>query len=322
MKEGSTLMDRYLLGYRLHCIAEAKSPRTVTWYEQKLRIFRDYLTRQFQVTDPAAVTADHIRRFLAHMRDDVRVCDVNPCQPSATQPLSPHTVQGYYRSIHAFFSWLKREECIEKDPVANIRRPKVPETLVPTFSAGQIRNLLATSRKKRRTDFRDYAILLLLLDTGVRLAELTRLQEANLHLEEGYIQVLGKGNKERKVPLGVKVRKVLWQYLARYRPEPVHPRIANVFLNQNGTPMTPGGVYRMIARRGKEAGVTGVRCSPHTFRHTFAVSYLRNGGDVFSLQKILGHTSLIVTRMYCQLNDEDVQASHRACGPVDRLEWG
>ena len=315
-------MDRYLAGFRLHCIAEAKSPRTVMWYEHKLRIFRDYLHRQFQVDDPAEITADHIRTFLVHMRDEVHLGELNPHRLPEKKLLSPHTVQGYFRAVRAFFTWLMNEEYLDKDPCARIHRPKAPQNVVPTFDEEQIRRLLAIPERRRRNGFRDRTILLLLLDTGMRLSELTGLATGDLHLEDGYVRVTGKGSKERMVPLGSRVRKALWQYIARYRPEPEHPGIDAVFLNHDGTPMKPEGVYRMIVNRGKQAHIEGVRCSPHTFRHTFAVSFLRNGGDVFTLQRILGHTSLVVTRMYCNLNDNDIQAQHRQCGPVDRLGLG
>lgn len=312
-------MDRYLAGYRLHCIAEAKSPKTLLWYEHKLRIFSGYMRRQFDIDDPADITADHLRTFLVYLRDEVHAGDMNPHRPAEEHGLSPQTVQGYYRAIKAFFSWLVREEYLQADPMRRIKRPKIPQTVVATFSEEQIRRLLAVPERKTSLGFRDYAILMLLFDTGMRLSELARLKLSNLHLEEGYLQVLGKGSKERLVPLGNRSRKVLWQYTARHRPEPQHAGIENVFLNRDGTPLKAEGVYRMIVRRGKEARIEGVRCSPHTFRHTFAVAFLRNGGDVFSLQRILGHTSLVVTRMYCQLSDRDIQAQHQQCGPMDRM---
>ncbi len=169
--------------------------------------------------------------------------------------------------------------------------------------------------------FRSYTIMLLLLDTGIRLSELTGLRTQDLHLEQGYIQVQGKGEKQRLVPVGNKVRKVLWQYMARHRLEPAYPEIASVFLDEGGRPLSNGAVYRMINRAGTRAHLEEVRCSPHTFRHTFAVTFLRNGGDVFSLQRILGHSSLVVVRMYANLADSDIRAQHTRYGPVDRLGW-
>jgi integrase/recombinase XerD len=313
-------MYRYLAGFRLHCVAEGKSSRTVEWYEHKLRIFANYVEDQYSVDDPAAVEPDQIRAFLVHMREDVQANELNPHRPAEDRPLSAFTVQGYHRAIKCFCNWLVREEYLEKSPAQHISRPKAPRSIVKTFDPGQVRRLLSVPDRHTAAGFRSYTIMLLLLDTGIRLSELTGLRTQDLHLEQGYIQVQGKGEKQRLVPVGNKVRKVLWQYMARHRPETAYPEIANVFLDEGGRPIKGETVYRMVVRRGRQAGLEGVRCSPHTFRHTFAVSFLRNGGDVFSLQRILGHTSLVVTRMYCQLSESDIQAQHRRCSPVDRME--
>jgi len=312
-------MCKYQTGFRLHCVAEGKSPKTTQWYGHKLRIFGEYLDEQCAVADPGVATADQVRAFLAHMREDVQVGELNPHRKTGEKNLSPQTVQGYYRAIRAFYSWLLREGYLETDPTATIRRPKAAQTIVATFDEDQIRRLLAAPDKRTPRGYRDYVILLLLLDTGIRLGELVRLRVADMHLEDGYVQVYGKGSKERLVPVGNAVRKALWRYLAQYRPEPAHPGVQNVFLAPGGQPLKGESVYRMISRRGQEAEIKGVRCSPHTLRHTFAVSFLRNGGDVFSLQRILGHTSLVVTRMYCNLVDADIRAAHRRCSPADRL---
>jgi len=312
-------LERYLLGFRLNCVAEGRSPKTILWYDHKLHIFRRYLAQHHGIDDATAVTAEEIRAFLVHLREEVHRGDHDAHKRSQKALLSPQTIQGYYRAIKAFFSWMIREEYLENDPTRNIRRPKAPQTIVPTFDEEQVRRLLAVPDRTRPTGFRDYCILMLLLDTGVRLNELAGLRISDLHLEDGLIQVYGKGNKERMVPVGSKVRKLLWRYLAQHRPEPIYPEVQTVFLTPGGRPIKGETVYRMVVRRGRQAGLEGVRCSPHTFRHTFAVSFLRNGGDVFSLQRILGHTSLVVTRMYCQLSESDIQAQHRRCSPVDRM---
>jgi integrase/recombinase XerD len=315
-------MHRYLTGFRLNCVAEGKSPRTVRWYEHKLRIFSDYLRKQQQIHDFNQVEATHVRAFLVHLQQNVRVGDLNPNKPSEDKSLSPCTVQGYHRAIRVFFSWLIREEYLLKDPTRNIRRPKAPRTIVPTFDSGQIQRLLAVPNRNTALGYRDYCLMLLLLDTGIRLSELSRLELPDLHLEEGVIQIRGKGDKERLVPVGNKVRQSLWRYISKYRPEPAYADIESVFLNREGLPFRAKGIYSMIVRRGQTAELEGVRCSPHTFRHTFAVNYLRNGGDVFSLQRILGHSSLVVTRMYVNLADSDIRTQHRRYGPVDQLGLG
>jgi len=111
----------------------------------------------------------------------------------------------------------------------------------------------------------------------------------------------------------------LWKYINLYRPEPLTGKITSLFLNENGLPLTRSGVQQMLRRLGRAVGLTGARCSPHTFRHTFAKNYLLNGGDIFSLQKILGHSSLASVRVYLNLLNGDVKAQHQKFSPVDNL---
>ena len=121
------------------------------------------------------------------------------------------------------------------------------------------------------------------------------------------------------MPLGASLQKVLWKYVNRYRAEPALPGTGELFLTRDGRSMSPKTVWQMIRDCGERAGIAGVRCSPHTFRHTFAKSFLLNGGDLFTLQKILGHSSLEVVRMYVNLATDDVRVQHRRFSPVDTM---
>jgi site-specific recombinase XerD len=134
------------------------------------------------------------------------------------------------------------------------------------------------------------------------------------------LKVLGKGNKERLIPIGKHVQRLLWRYINRYRPEPALVNRHFLFLTRGGRPLTKDRVEKMMAYYGKKAGLQGVRCSPHTLRHTAAVRFLRHGGDVFSLQRMLGHSSLEMTRRYCELADIDVKRAHATASPVDNLD--
>jgi integrase/recombinase XerD len=119
--------------------------------------------------------------------------------------------------------------------------------------------------------------------------------------------------------VGSVVQKVLWKYMHQSRPQPVSGKITRLFLNCDGLPLTRNGVQQMLRRCGREAGVTGVRCSPHTLRHTFAKTYLINGGDIFSLQRILGHSSLASVRAYLNLFATDLKKQHQRFSPVDNM---
>jgi integrase/recombinase XerD len=233
--------------------------------------------------------------------------------------LSGHTINCYLRSLRIFFSWLVSEDIVEYNPFERVKIPRPPRKVIPTFSDSQIQELLNAISAGTPEGYRDHTIVLTLLDTGMRVSELCHLKLDNVWLEEGMLKVLGKGNKERLIPMGKQVQRCLWRYISRFRPEPLAASGNVIFLTQDGKPLTKDRVEKIMARYGRKAGLKGVRCSPHTLRHTAAVKFLRNGGDVFSLQRMLGHASLEMTRRYCELADTDVKRAHMTASPVDNL---
>jgi len=160
---------------------------------------------------------------------------------------------------------------------------------------------------------RDRAIVLLLLDTGLRVSEAAGIRLGDLRPDSS-VKVMGKGAKERIVPIGSTARGAIVRYLGQRGPGPIE---APLFLGRRGA-LDWRGMQQVLKRLKARAGITG-RLSPHSLRHTFARSYLVNGGDVFSLQQILGHTTLDMVKRYVSLADADVAAKHRTASPADRL---
>lgn len=314
----STDLVTLIQGFRLYCLAEGRRPSTIRWYMGKLHIFSRWLEDDGAPLDAELLRVNHLRSFMAYLRE-VKADANNPYKSSRSASLSSRTIQGYARTLRAFFSWCVREGYLAESPARLLRVPKAAKRIVPTFAPQQIGKIFAAVDATTPAGFRDLCVMMTLLDTGVRLSELVNLQLPNLHLEEAYFKAMGKGWKERMVPIGAKLQKALWKYLQVYRPNPIHPGVQSVFLTIHGRALSPHTIYERIALYGKKAGLAGVRCSPHTFRHTFAKNFLLNGGDMFSLQKILGHTSLAVVRMYVNLTNGDVQVQHRKCSPVDRM---
>jgi integrase/recombinase XerC/integrase/recombinase XerD len=165
-----------------------------------------------------------------------------------------------------------------------------------------------------------YAIVLVLLDTGIRASELCTLTMENTFLTEGFLKVRGKGNKERMVPFGALTKKALLKYLHSYRPEAQSDDQRELFLSIEGTPLSYNGLALLIRRLGSNSDVP--RLHPRLFRHTFAVRYLMNGGDIMTLRLILGHTTLEVTQLYMHLAEAHIQVQHHKFSPVDRLDIG
>ncbi len=157
-----------------------------------------------------------------------------------------------------------------------------------------------------------------LFDTGLRLAELIGLKLSDVHPQRGVLRVIGKGTQERTVPIGTRALSAVTAYSQRGR-HPRHPGVQQLFLSCNGLPLTHSGVGIRLAGLARQAGIARSLVAPHAFRRGFAVEFLRNGGDVFTLQQIMGHSSLEMTRKYVSFLDEDLKAAHLHFSPADRI---
>jgi site-specific recombinase XerD len=310
--------QRLIDGYRLCASTEGKSPNATLAVTTSLKYFQNFLATQNDNLSLTAVTRQEIRGFIAYLQQAKRYAN-HPITAVQDAVLSGHTVNRYVRSVSIFYSWLVSEGVIEASPFIGVKIPKTPVKVIPAFSPSQIEQLLKVIDKTTAAGYRNAAIILTFLDTGIRLTELCTLKMENLQLEDGIGKVQGKGNKERTFPIGKQLQRMLWYYIERCRPEPATPKYSFVFLNHEGKPLKGRMVQAMMKRYGQKAKLTGVRCSPHTLRHTAAISFLRNGGDVFSLQRMLGHSTLEMTRRYCAVTDVDVKRTQALASPVDNL---
>jgi site-specific recombinase XerD len=307
-----TLSDA-LVAYKTYARAEGKSPKTIRWITSSVGYFSDFLGRERQ--DIASITGNDLRRFIIALQGKQKFSQ-HPYNKPQQAKLSPQSIETYSRAIRAFFGYLYREGFIEVNPMAKVKMPKVPETVVPTFTEKEVERLLDQPNKRSNEGFRDYAILLALVDTGVRLSELAELKASDIDYEQNLFKVIGKGLRERYVPFGRRVAKALMRYQLKCRPEPIGTD--NFWLRRDGQSLPASRVEKLVTMYGKKAGLK--RCYPHKLRHTSSVMYLRNGGDVFSLQRKLGHRSLVMTRRYSNLSDADVRDKHLKYGVADRLK--
>jgi integrase/recombinase XerD len=305
-------MDNLIDGFTLSCQTEGKSPQTIDWYYAFLKRFLYFLKHKEFPTDIRMLGKHHIQAFILYLQTEVKT-------PLHNEPLATASIQGYVRTLKAFFAWATREEIIQLNPMEKIPVPKSQVKVINTFSQEQIVKLSEACHDGINPS-RDLAMLLLMLDCGLRVSELVSIDVEDANLAEGYVKIsAGKGNKERLVPIGSLVQKMIWKYLNHSRPKPVTEKISRLFLSGDGLPLSRNGVQQMLRRWGRRAGISGVRCSPHTLRHTFAKNYLMNGGDIFSLQKILGHSSLASVRLYLNLFAIDLKTQHRRFSPVDNM---
>jgi integrase/recombinase XerD len=301
-----------LTAYRTYARAEGKSAKTIAWVNSSVTYFADFLGPERQ--DIASNTANDLRRFIIALQDKKKYGN-HPYNKPQKEKLSPHSIDTYCRGIKAFFSFLSREGFIKVNPIEKVKLPKLPELVIPTLTQKEVKRLLAQPDKHSDQGFREFAILLTFIDTTVRLSELAGLKTSDIDYEQSYFRVMGKGKKERYVPFGRRVARVLMKYQLKHRPEPVGTD--NFWLKKDGTPLPAERIQKLVSYYGKKAGL---RVYPHKMRHTSSVLYLRNGGDVFSLQKKLGHRSLTMTRRYSNLADSDVRDKHLQYGVADRLK--
>jgi site-specific recombinase XerD len=310
--EVKTLQEA-LVAYKTYARAEGKSPKTVAWISSSITYFAAFLGPDLQ--DIGRISTNDLRRFIIALQNKRKFSD-HPFNKPLDANLSPHSIDNYCRGVKAFFSFLKREDFIQTNPFEKVKLPKLPELVIPTFSQKEMQSLLAQPDKKSGTGFRDFALMLTLYDSGARLSEIANLQTGDIDYDQNLLRVMGKGRKQRYIPFGKKVAKALMKYQHQYRPEPVSGDY--FWLRSDGKPLSAGRIQKLITKYGKKAGLA--RCYAHKLRHTSSVTFLRNGGGEFALQKKLGHRSLLMTRHYSNLSNEDVRDQHLRYGVADKLD--
>ena len=281
-------------------------------YDLTFRRFGDWIAD----ADIAAITPAQINTFLEHLEDDLG--------------LAPKTVLNAWIALSSFWTWAT-DELHVPHIVRQVERPDAKPRPMQAYTEDEVRRLLAaTARMKvydrrnqrlvdgrRGTALRDTTIILVLLDAGLRVSELCALQLRNYDRTAGRLLIEhGKGDKQRVVYLGQSARRALWRYLAT-RPDArqTAPLIAS---SRDEQPLDRNAVQKLINRLGTRAGVSGA--SPHRFRHTFAINFLRNGGNMAALQDLLGHSTLEMVRRYARLAEVDLAEAQRVASPVDK--WG
>lgn len=280
--------------------AERRSEKTLNHLRLAQKRFTGYLKESRLSLEAEKIGAYEIRAF------SVFLDEAN---------LTPETQSFYIRTLRALFRWGHLEGLLPTNIAEKVKPPKVPKKVVPALSEAQVKRLFEVA-KGTRYPLRDHSLVVLLFDCGLRSKEVCLLDLEDINWEAQQVRVHGKGEKERVVPIGFHALKALMRYVERERPE--YPGCRSVYFTGQGDRMTYECLHQMLDRLAVKAEIPRLR--PHMMRHSFARAYLRNGGDVFSLQKILGHSSLEMTRRYAELDLLDVQNVHRRSSPADRLK--
>jgi site-specific recombinase XerD len=300
-----------LTAYRMCARAEGKSPKTIEWVDSSVRLFAEFMGGDPEVTN---IAGNDLRRFIIALQSSNRYRK-HPYAKPQQEKLSAESIRTYARGVRAFFGNLHQEGFIDNNPMEGLKMPKSARKIVATFSEKELVKLLSQPNKNTDRGFRDYALLLTFVDTAARLSEIANLKVEDVDFDNVHLKVLGKGAKERYIPFGRKVAKILLKYKLRHRPEPI--ATDRFFLTVDGGALTAERIQKIIGEYGVQAGLK--RCYAHKLRHSSSLLYLRCGGDAFTLQKKLGHSSLQMTRHYCELADADVRAAQLKHSPADRL---
>ena len=321
---GSMPLSNAVVGFVNHKLAEGLTVRSVNSYERILNKWIEHDGDQ-DITD---IEPADIREYLAWLRTEYSPHRYN----GKTHPLSPKTLRNIWVTFASFFKWANSElDC--QNPMQNIPAPRFQQSPVEAFTKTEIDALLkaCSHTRKAETQYRssfsysrptakrDQGIILTLLDTGLRASELCSLKIGDVNLKTGRISVAhgveggAKGGKGRTVFLGQSSRRSLWRYLTTRADgdDPDSPLLLAI----GNRKMSTNALRLLIKRLASKAGVD--QAYPHKFRHTFAITYLRSGGDVFTLQSLLGHSTLDMVRHYARIAEIDVEKAHRKASPVD-----
>lgn len=283
--------------------AEGKSPKTISWYGDMLSDYTKFLQTRSTKTILAEFNVNNVREFVIHNQG---------------RSLSPFTIQGKVRALKVFSSWLFTEGYTSDNMLLNIKLPKVPIKFVETLTQDEIETLIGAQNPLTAIGCRNTAILIILLDSGLRCSELSNLLFENSHIDEGYLKVDGKGSKERLVPIGALTQKVLWRYILHFRPHPVCEEEEYLLLTLDGKHLKTNAIKLILKRWGRKAGVP--RLHAHLCRHTYATNYLLyKCGDVFRLQHILGHNTLEMVRRYVHYASSQAMMNGRTASPIDKV---
>jgi integrase/recombinase XerD len=235
-------------------------------------------------------------------------------------PVAPATLQRKVACLRSFYRHLRRQDLIADDPTVHLRAPKQSRKLPQVLSRDEVAKLLETPRGTEPPALRDRALLELMYACGLRASEAIALEIGDVDLETGILRTRGKGSKERLVPIGSAASRALVAYLGRGRPRLVGDRLeARLFVNHRGAGLTRQGLYKVVQRHARAAGLDG-KMSPHTLRHTFATHLLAGGCDLRSLQEMLGHADIATTQVYTHLSAERLKDVYYDAHPRARTD--
>jgi len=281
-------------------VEKGLSPNTVSAYRRDLLKFDEFGKKKLTVE---SVTRDDLVDFLASLY---------------RQKLESRTVARNLVTLRNFFRFTLVQELRAEDPSLNLESPKIRRSLPGYLRLEEVEKLLAQPDEKQPLGLRDRAMLEVLYSTGLRVSELVGLRVMDMDRAAGCVRCIGKGNKERIVPIGKKAIALVERYLRDARPKLLgnakQANVATLFINRRGGPLSRVGVWKILSAYGRQAGMrTGL--TPHMLRHSFATHLLERGADLRSVQLMLGHSDISTTQIYTHVVEERLKQIYKAHHP-------
>jgi len=294
-------MELFLKEYLAHIKLEKNlSPNTVSSYKNDLNAFISFL-KDSGIDDPSEISSDHIGLFFKILNE---------------LGLLGSSSARYFSSLKGFFLYLLKNKYIVKNPIEKITAPKISQKLPGVLDINEVEKILSAPDENNKLGLRDKAMLELFYACGTRVSELINIKISDLFFEDEIIRVFGKGSKERLIPIGSSAVKWVGDYLKKSRPLLMKKSKSenNLFLNSRGSKLSRMGVWKIIDRYVKEAGIKK-DVHPHTFRHSFATHLLEGGADLRAVQEMLGHADISTTQIYTHIDRDYIKQVHKQYHP-------
>jgi integrase/recombinase XerD len=277
------------------------STNSITSYKADLNRYINFLFNIESIKNLNSIRQIHIRNFIRYLND---------------QNLSSSSINRSFSSIRSYHKFLSGEEKISHNPTQLLEPPKQSKKLPKVLSIQEVNEIINSVNLESTMGYRDMAILETLYSAGLRVSELCALEMNNILFDSSMLRILGKGNKERYVPLGSKAIKLIDNYCKYVRSKLVVKKHSdgNVFLSKNGKQLTRMTIFNIMR---KWAQISGINkdISPHTFRHSFATHLLEGGADLRAVQEMLGHSDISTTQIYTHLDNEYLKEVHKTFHP-------
>lgn len=275
-----------IVEYKQYMIVEkGYSPKTVEGYLRDIKQFGEYMSQKFHIVDLETINKDLVYAYLKSLR----------------KRLSNSSVDRHMVSLRQFYIFLVKEKKVQKNIMSSFELAKKEQYLPEVLSVDEVNQLLSSVSMKDSISARNRCMMEVLYASGLRVSEMCSLTLQNINIQKGFIKCVGKGNKERIVPMNTQCCLYLKEYIENFRPQLSEKTSQYLFINKKGEPLKRDDFYHLLQNIVRKSGLTK-HVTPHTLRHTFATHLLENDADLRSIQKMLGHSDISTTTIYTHVS--------------------